>query len=1415
MLVWSLLSCLVSLPGETCCAFLHRLASANIILPTHFFFQHLLNLSSYKVRYGTAHENDLSFTVDDSTNIFPFSIAYSPSIPYPYFTKMPSRRHQQPQLQVPVLPTFPLSSPISEEISSPSCSSAEDRDLERNRPFDFLVKATKHTIESKGKDGNGNRSPNLSQSQRDHHKRHSIRGITKKRKNVAKPVGLNLVTDFSLAAPPKKQSDRDGPAPFVDLNDLKLLSKDRAKERSGQTKGLANTNDEIDISEITNLSNIPNMSRKRASFHQLPEETSRIQSETGNPFLDPKIVENPFSDRFDHGLSPSDRHVMIGLSVPRNESSHHTREIDSAGTPLTPSIIVTPAREDAPWSTSSPEVLRPRATSSIYSQPTPRLWQNGPDIPPVPAIPAEHSKKAAESDFLSAHFATMTRKRRSMSAETIIEDDTPDRGHAHESLDDDDQAPLTRLSVNTQALRPESQGWWTYLLSPLLGKKSPLSPSFPRSAAAPITPSTKEPRKEWWEKEVSCFSPETPESAVPSSWQEDKKGLEQSRSLGGNEEPDSSLAKRQTTTSMIFGGRPIQGEAAEYYQACAHELFSKTQTPYFECYNHICSITPANVVAAIYACQFKADEGETRDRGLIFAEAQVQEKSRSVPQPSSGNKGLLIDIDSPTENGAKGLEHSKEIDSPASTCSSDSWSSSITDEDEVDHGKALPRPPQNATREIVPDVPNEQSIHPPLASVPVLEPAPAPTAFMPEPPPPGPIPVAPAVMPEPPPLVQPPPPQFINTISPPVNHIHYMPQPVAMPPEPAPVERAAPQHAPMFPSVNEPPPPAPMPQEQSRAMSEWPIVAPPAAHNPLHTESTRAAPVPLPMGGLPNSESLQENHVPPPNFNHNEPISPAFQRAAAGGPGAIPMGSMNEVHAPAPAYTQYPRDQAALPPRYALHPTPGAAIMNPTGDAGPGEARRQRLEREDAIGRKIGGFWRGRACFPKRGCSGRPGREGRTKRRWYFYICMFFLIIVVLAIVLALTLTRRGDTTQVQSQWLNLTGYPPMPTGISTVAGAEPQVQKSTCIKPSSLWSCALPKGQQSDNQPYAANEPNFRLEIRFRNGTYNHSTVPLSTKTRRADANSWDPSPSPPSIADQTFLGNTTDGNSLPYAGEETPFYMTILSPLKITSSSNSPSLSRRSTSNDTTTFPNLTAVIPAPAENSDGTAAAATLYPLPESQPIRLYNRGQDNEHYGFYTYFDKSIFLASRAPLNGSAIDLSPLDTNGGSSESDAVVRCTWSQTRFLVQIWTQPSKMGYNLLKPSSNSSTATSTTAAAATPTSSTSSSTSSSSASDFTRPGSFPYPISITVDRHGGAEKQKLLYCYGVESDQHYNITDRKLQLEDRGFGGSLVNPASGIFDDLDGSSSSSNSNSTSGYGGVDGGTGGCGCQWTNWVKTF
>lgn len=1068
---------------------------------------------------------------------------------------------------------------------------------------------------------------------------------------------------------------------------------------------------------------------------------------------------------------------MIGLTVPHYESIERARELDSAGTPLTPSIIVTPAREDAPWSTSSPETPRVRPASSVYSQPTPRPCDDS-NIPPVPAIPAEHIASTKQvhlaSEFLSAHFAAATRehKRRSVSAETIIEDDSLEQDHSGSALDDDDQAPLNRLRVNTETSRPQSQGWWTYLLSPLLSKKSPLSPSFHRrQPSSPKSTTPTDGRKEWWKKEVSCFSPETPETTMTEWWNDDEKtSFEQTRSVNGQDdagltetsraidtevetEPVSNRNK-QTTASMMFGGGgPIQGEAAEYYQACAHELFSKT--PYFECYNHVCSITPASVIN-----QLEAEAGETRDRGLILAEAGIlgqvtQENDRKALDDGTA-RGLLVDVDPPADGDARQADHVRAQSSDSGPASG-GGSPTVID----NHEKGVPKPPQPAARSLV--------------AVPEPEPQPAPALAVQEP----------SQSSIESPREQAPVPAQI------INNVHYAPPPVATPSEhTVTVERVVPHYIPIFPPQHGASEPQPAPD--SKETSTIPEKHPPRSEWPWKG----SPPVQVPM---PDPEVSSDHHAP----REASPISPGF-RNAAGGHGSIPL---SEVHIPAPAYTRYARE-VPLPPRYDRHPAPGAAIMNPTELPGPGEARRRRLEKEDAIGRKVGGLWRGRGCFSNKGCFGRPGREGRLRRRWYLAICTFFLIIVIVAIALATTLTRHADGTLVQSEWLNLTGCPPMPTGIATIAGAETQVAKSSCIKPASLWSCALPQEQHSTNKPYAAGDPSFRIEIRFRNGTYDNSTHSFQTnsthKLRRGDNSLWTADPAAPSIEDQTFLGNTTDGNTTPYAGEETPFYMSILSPAPLFSTN----LYRRS--GNTGIFPNLTTIIPPPAENPDGKAAAATLYPLPDSQPIRLYNRGQPNEHYGFYTYFDKSIFLSSRAPLNGGTSDDNSNDFNGGVARSSAQVRCTWSQTRFLVQIWTNPSQMGYSLLPATPTTSTAT------PTPTS-TSTSDSTSSATDYTRPGSFPYPVTITLDRHGGTEKQKLVYCYAIENDGHYNVTDVKLQIEDRGAGGSLVNPAPGIFDNLEGSSGlglESKLGAGSGYGGIDGGSGGCECQWVNWIQT-
>jgi hypothetical protein len=405
---------------------------------------------------------------------------------------------------------------------------------------------------------------------------------------------------------------------------------------------------------------------------------------------------------------------------------------------------------------------------------------------------------------------------------------------------------------------------------------------------------------------------------------------------------------------------------------------------------------------------------------------------------------------------------------------------------------------------------------------------------------------------------------------------------------------------------------------------------------------------------------------------------------------------------------------------------------------------------------------------------------------WGCCCCLSFLVLLAILIPLTVVLTRRhNDTPTVitpgssdtqpdqsgNSGWLSLPNYPAIPTGISTIAQPEAVKEESGCVAPTTLWSCALPKELQDSAKPNKPDQPNFRIEITYNNGT-------KATSTKRAanpvSAGAFirsllriralpSPSPAPPSDADMNFIGKTTDGNAAPFDGEDTPLFITFQDTKKTASKI------KRADPNDPT---NITAVIPPPMLDSDGTAAPANLLPLPSAQPLRLYNRGSDNEHYGFYTYFDRSIFLKQ---INGTNRGGNPVDVDGGSPKSAASLRCTFSETRFLVQIWTR-SKTSKPLLQSSAQTGP------------------------DSAKRPGTFPYPVTVTLDRHGGNPAKKNLYCYQMESDGTIQNKDSKksFQFEDRAFGGNLVNGTQG---------------KTSVTGPIDGGTGGCRCQWQNWLN--
>lgn len=385
-------------------------------------------------------------------------------------------------------------------------------------------------------------------------------------------------------------------------------------------------------------------------------------------------------------------------------------------------------------------------------------------------------------------------------------------------------------------------------------------------------------------------------------------------------------------------------------------------------------------------------------------------------------------------------------------------------------------------------------------------------------------------------------------------------------------------------------------------------------------------------------------------------------------------------------------------------------------------------------------------------------------------------------------------------------------TGISTVAAPKNLVANTGCVFPSTLWSCALPKELQSSVAPNAANQPNFRLQIQWDNSSAANTTfqniighnrlsrrgfvgnaVSAGQLIRRLVLKSQEtmtfvPSPAPPNLAEQFFLGNTTDNVvAAEKSGEATPFYVTFMTATsKVENTVNF--VKRGNTSANQ--FPNITSFIPAPSLNSDGTAASANLLPLPVQQPIRLYDRGLPTEHYGFYNYFDRSIFLKSTALLDATNISNGevPDDENGGSTESEALVRCTWAQTRFLVQMWT---RRGGSAALLNSTGSTA--------------SNSTPLQNANNFARPGSFPYPVTITTDRHGGNFTSKLLYCYKLDTRQQIIPSSGQIHPENRAFGGLSINPAPSTFNNV----------SNPALGGFDGGSAGCSCSWSNFLSVI
>ncbi|WEW58615.1 hypothetical protein PRK78_004083 [Emydomyces testavorans] len=1230
------------------------------------------------------------------------------------------------RLQIPNIPKFPLSSPIIDEVLTP-CPDSDSPEHSTGRienpflsPEDHLIPETNNFEDQ---DALQRWSSGWNSTQH-------FGGTNLNRTVDDNPIkktrpGLNLVTNFTADEFQQAVKDsiaRSRQAPvkgFLDLNDLKSLSKSKQSHDLQDHKPQSTWR--------SKARGYQELKDQATDSHKAFPQSGHVEKKSLMRMVSRRA--GPKSSRRAQDLSPSDRPILIGMSVPAVNGNHAVEEEPIAQknqqTPVTPSIVITPAIEDRNWDTVwNSSTQQPRPASSVYSQPTPFMKPSRIEsIPPVPAIPVMDSSWNNEkySEPLVDRSPGWTRKRRSCSAGTVFEEEiSPSwRSMRGRSFSNENRRETPkRLSLETMSPQRRSQGWWNVLLSPLVSRSSTISscrsPAVEDSSPPPVPSLTEMPNASYsgnttneksYGTEILSFPPESADSknwnrtqsnitAWPNMDDWDKQREDRNMAPQSFHSPkppcEASPMSASSTQSVPLVMSTVANQVdISHNMPCKHDLLS----------NQPCSmcLTRSNID------RFLA-ETAANSRGISAAcPGQFTFSQDQATQQRLENPCFQRFVANLTDDGMGRTR-------------SDSGSTTIEDDEP----------------EMSPNI--RQATATPLFRAGGATPA----------------------------LVYPP----VRPRSPETS---------------SKVEVGEPSNSLGTRKLS-----------RSTSSTKWrtseSILPPYSSPNPNK-------PIPRYRAIFPPG---QEPHSP-------GPISPEGNNAMAIR-GGIPMANIENIQPPPAIYNPSIstfESNNRLPPRPPAAPIDLFSIHGPAVVRTKIESKRRRREKEDKLGKNVGGLWRGRGCFSSAGCFGRGGREGRKRRRWYFAIAVLLLLIIIASIVLAVMLTKKkANPPDIQSRWLNLSGYPAVPTGISTVGGPDPIEARSGCVHPSTLWSCALPKEDQAMNAPYDADVPKFRIQITFKNGTYSRSTRVTGKAKRDVEldlhkysirrilgynslysrSDNLTPVPAPPNLKDLEFLGNTTDGTSSPFIGEETPFYATFLSTGTLNNHGKRDSFPNP--------LPNLTDIIPSPSSASDGTAAPANLLPFPTNQPLRLFDRGMATEHYGFYTYYDRSIFLKSVAPLKGSDASDIPDDKEGGSTKSAARVRCTWAETRFLVQIWTQPEKARLQLVEASASFNASTSSARSSSAPPDY---------AADFSRPGTFPYPVTIKLDRHGGDAKKKMIYCYGMNERSQIELNEKKLQLEFRGYAGTLINPAAGIFN----LTSSGKSKRDEGWQPIDGGTGG------------
>lgn len=338
---------------------------------------------------------------------------------------------------------------------------------------------------------------------------------------------------------------------------------------------------------------------------------------------------------------------------------------------------------------------------------------------------------------------------------------------------------------------------------------------------------------------------------------------------------------------------------------------------------------------------------------------------------------------------------------------------------------------------------------------------------------------------------------------------------------------------------------------------------------------------------------------------------------------------------PAPEAVRWAPGRGVFPHRYQSDLEAGVRRMNTVtlddlrDEAAEQEARRRHAARQRRWNWGAGA--RTRMTVEKR-------RKLEKARHWCFIVVLVVAVLVV-SIVGGVVGSRSwrkpasSSSSTIAEQADGADDGPSLPLGTVVVRPFRGAERLSACVGRSYQWSCILPADTRVPTTTASNDDvrvPEFRFEIKRREAGAD------------ADADA-DPEsewiPIPRSVPNTTDYRSVASVDGVADAGEESEFYITLIT--KAASSTSSASAERELVREESHMLPSAVA-----------------------NQPLRLFDRGLGTEHYGFHVYFEKTIQFANSSKLTETR-DV------GGVAAADSRYRIQWNNTRFKVSIFTRQS------------------------------------------------------------------------------------------------------------------------------------------------